>query len=266
MKILVGDIGGTNTRLATFDGDQVRSISSTRNAQIDDLESYALSYAAEHGPFDGACFGVAGPIVDGSVQMTNLGWKIEQSNLSCALKIPVHLVNDFHAQAHAAPHLTNSQLMALDDLEAPEQTHIALIGAGTGLGEAMCLWTGDGYFAVAGEGSHSRFGPGDDRQLEVLLGLRKRWPDHVSIERVVSGPGILNVYDVLRGENQRHPALDAPDPSAAITELAMTDECPIAVETLKVFVEVLADEAASLALKCNAGTVLVSGGIAPRDR
>ena len=127
------------------------------------------------------------------------------------------------------------------------------------------MWvTACNFFAVAGEGSHARFGPKDERQIEVLMGLLERWPDHVSVERVVSGPGILNVYDVLRGEAERHPSLANDDPSAAITELALSKECPVAVETIHMFVDVLADEAASLALKCAAGTVFVSGGIPPR--
>ncbi len=92
----------------------------------------------------------------------------------------------------------------------------------------------------------------------------KRWPNHVSVERVVSGPGLVNTYDVLRGDRPRHAQLSTMDPAAAITQLGLSGDCPVAVETLETFVDVMADEAASLALKCNATEVYLSGGIPPR--
>jgi glucokinase len=264
MKILVGDIGGTNTRLARFDGQRVLGLVSYKNADLEDLIQAVDAYRARHGDFDVACFGIAGPVIDQAVKMTNLGWQIRRDALVRALECPVRLVNDFHAQAYAAPHLTTEQLEPLDEIPRSTVGHIALIGSGTGLGEALCIWNGTTYFPVAGEGGHSRFGPRDDRELQVLLGLRQKWPGHVSVERVASGPGILNVYDALRGDTPRHKALGMGDPSAAITGLALSKACEIAVATLEIFVDVLADESASLAMKCNASLVLVSGGIPPK--
>ena len=126
------------------------------------------------------------------------------------------------------------------------------------------IWTGAGYIAVSGEGSHGRFAPKTPREHEVLLGLTKRWPDHVSVERVVSGAGLVNVYDVLRGHVARPEAMSSEDPAAVVTRLALEGRCPIASEVLNIFVDTLADEAASTALKCNASTVFIAGGIPPR--
>ena len=166
----------------------------------------------------------------------------------------------------AVPRLGPHQWEGLDELEPRSRGHIALLGAGTGLGEAVCIWTGQEYFPVAGEGSHGRFGPKDERQIELLRGLMARWPNHVSTERIVSGPGLVNTYDVLRGNTPRHDRLGDMDPATAITELGLAGDCPVAVETLETFVDVFADEAASLALKCNATEVYLSGGIPPRIR
>ena len=201
---------------------------------------------------------------DGCIQMMNRAWSFDLTELETVFHCPVRMLNDFHAQAFALPRLSHEQLLPLDTVERRDHGHLALIGAGTGLGEALCIWTGSTWFPVAGEGSHGRFGPKDDQQIEVLMGLRKRWPEHVSVERVASGPGILNVYDILRGDAPRHSSLAHGDPSAAVTNLAIHNECAVAVRTLEIFVDVLADEAASLALKCNAKTVFISGGIPPR--
>jgi len=264
MSVLVGDIGGTNLRLATFEQGNLTSIESVRNVTVDHWSTPILDYAKRFGPFSSISLGVAGPVMDGEAQLMNHAWKIDAKTLSAELQIPVLLLNDFHAQAFAVPRLTPAQWEGLDDLTPRAHGHIALLGAGTGLGEAVCVWTGQSYFPVAGEGSHGRFGPQNERQIQLLRGLMTQWPHHVSVERVVSGPGLVNTYDVLRGPHPRHPKLKTMDPAAAITQLGLAEECPIATETLEIFVDVLADEAASLALKCNATEVYLSGGIPPR--
>ena len=154
MKLLVGDIGGTNTRLARFDGSSLHDIAEYRNAELSHLSEAIEDYLARHGTFDGGCFGVAGPVVDQSVQMTNLGWRIEGRALETAFGFPVRIVNDFHAQAFAAPHLRRDQVVELGAVPEREPGHLAVIGAGTGLGEAQCIWNGETWLPVAGEGGH----------------------------------------------------------------------------------------------------------------
>ena len=266
MRILVGDIGGTNTRLALFDGQGLAMLSLHRNDDIDDIYALFAQYVEAQGPVDAAAIGVAGPLVDDSISMMNYGWTVSEGRLRTLLDCPVRLLNDFHAQAYGIPRLEESGWVALDNLPHRKATHMAVIGAGTGLGEAMCLWHPMGWLPVAGEGSHGRFAPQSESHIELLRGLQKQWPDHVSVERIVSGPGLLNTYDILRGTTPRHEALTSGDPSAAITGLGLSRDCPIAVRTLEVFVDVLADEAATLALKCAAGVVYLTGGIPPRLR
>jgi glucokinase len=264
VRILVGDIGGTNTRLALFDGHALDMLSVHQNQEIHDIHTMVQDYASDHGPMDAVVLGIAGPVVGESVSMVNYHWTISAKRLRTTLDCPIRLLNDFHAQAFGVPHLANTGWIALDDIPYRTDTHMAVIGVGTGLGEAMCIWSPSGWLPIAGEGSHGRFAPQNENQIKVLRGLQERWPDHVSVERIVSGPGLLNTYDVLRGSTARHPDLAEGDPSAAITGLALSGLCPIASRTLEVFVDVFADEAATLALKCAAGVVYLTGGIPPR--
>ena len=141
-----------------------------------------------------------------------------------------------------------------------------VLGAGTGLGEAFLVWDGKRHIPVAGEGSHARFAPKNEQEVGVLNWLMQQWPDHVSVERVVSGPGIINVYDALRGDTPRHAEMRDGDPAVVITQHGLAGTCAHCVGALQIFVDTLADEAASMALKCNASTVFISGGIPPRIR
>ena len=265
MRILVGDIGGTNSRFAVYDGSSIRRLDLYLNTDVDNIEDLVVDIVARNPDLSGVSIGVAGPVQDQQVKMLNFDWTLSGDALSQRIHMPVLLLNDFHAQAYAVPHLSSDAWIALDEIPQPERRNIAVIGAGTGLGEAMCIWTGESWFPVAGEGSHVRFGPKDERQIQVLIKLLERWPDHVSVERIVSGPGIINVYDVLRGDKEPHARVsNSNNRAAAISQLALERACSIAVETIDMFVDVLADEAASLALKCAAGSVYISGGIPPK--
>jgi len=263
MRYLVGDIGGTNSRLAVYQDGELHHVHSQRNEGLSDPVKAYGDYARQFGPMDGACFGVAGPPIDGSVLMTNLGWTLRETTLAEELGCPVRLINDFHAQALAMPELPREHLVPLGNPPPIDQGHMAVIGAGTGLGEALLAWNGTDYTVVSGEGSHGRFAPKNPREIELLMALVKRWPDHVSVERVVSGPGLINVYDALRGDVPRHPKMSTEDPAAVITREGLNGD-PLCAEILDIFVATLADEAASLALKCNATSVFISGGIPPR--
>lgn len=263
MRFLVGDIGGTNSRLAVYDGQSLSEIESTLNASIADPLLHFVAYSKRMGPFHGGCFGVAGPTLAGTILMTNLGWTLQEQELEEALGFPFRLINDFHAQALAMPHLDATHLHGLQNPPASPKGHMAVIGAGTGLGEALLAWSGSEYMVVAGEGSHGRFAPKTAREIVLLEGLQALWPDHVSVERVVSGPGLVTTYDILRGNKPRHPKMGEIEPAAVITQEGMLGD-PECQEVLRIFVDSLADESASLALKCNATTVFISGGIPPR--
>ncbi len=209
------------------------------------------------------CIGVAGPVFDGRVHMTNLGWDLDARAVSAAAGCPVRLVNDFHAQAMAMPRI--SEWVSIGPEGTPDPAGaIAVLGPGTGLGEAILVPGPRGWIAVPGEGAHARFAPQDEREVELLRHFWRRWPDHVSVERVVSGQGLVDVYDFLRGDAPRHPDMARHDPAAVVSRLGLSGECARCAEALRIFVRTFADEAANVALQCNAAVVYLSGGISPR--
>lgn len=270
MRVLVGDVGGTNTRLALYDGAEAVAGFEVRNAAHAGLAQIAAGFVAEHGARHGrpqaACIGIAGPVRRGAVVMTNLGWRTDEAEMSAAVGAPCRLINDFHAQALAMPRLAPGDYESIggDESRVEADAPRAVIGPGTGLGEALLVPGPAGWIAVPGEGAHTRFAPRDDREIGLLRFLMARHPDHVSVERVVSGPGLVSVYDYLRGEAPRLPAMASDDPAAVITREALAGGDPHCAAAVAIFVGVLGDEAASLALKVNAGVVYLTGGIPPR--
>ena len=273
--VLVGDLGGTNLRLAIRAGREERALLHLPCESLSSLEeglAHFRSAIEEYRPVS-ACFGVAGPVDEaGEVRLTNLGWNLAEHRLSELLSIPTRLINDFHAQAEAIPLLLEEDRAHLGGPEAiPTGRPIAVLGAGTGLGEAYLIPTPDGdYLTVAGEGGHVRFAPRDDFEIELLQALMREHGPHVSSERVLSGTGLTSLYrELLRwklggGSSQHHEAFsDGP----AISGAALSDSPhPVALEAVTRFIELLADEAANLCLKVTAGSVFLSGGIAPQLR
>lgn len=267
MTILAGDVGGTNTRLALFEGERLVARIDHPSVALDGLAGAIRTFLEAQGARPAAgCIGVAGPVRRGRARLTNLEWHVDAVELTAALGFPVRLINDFHAQAAAVAAL------APDDVEqigggAPEpDAPVAVVGPGTGLGEAIVIpLPGGGRHVLPTEGGHARYAPRDEREIGLLRFLWEQYPEHVSVERVLSGPGLVAIYDYLRGDRPRHPDMARLDPAAVVTRLALEGACPICDEALDIFVGVLGDEAANLALKCNAaGGVYVAGGIAPR--
>ena len=218
----------------------------------------------EQAPFDAACLGVAGPVRRGRAPMMNYPWVIDQIELEQITRSPVRLINDFHAQSLAILHLEESDIERLDDIPDGEPDAIVVLGPGTGFGEAFLTRTKAGWHVVAGEGSHGRFAPQSERHVELWRHLTTRWPEHVSVERIVSGPGIENVYDFVTQGLPVDPRIGHTHRAANITELALSGACAHCVETIEIFVDVFADEAATMVLKCNADQVYLGGGIPPR--
>jgi glucokinase len=277
--ILAGDIGGTKTVLALFEktgGDlaPVRDATfpSKGHATLEEILSLFLA----EGPrsLDAACFGVAGPIIDGKCKTTNLPWQLDEIELAKTVGAPkAKLLNDLEAAAYGMLHLRPEELVPLNPDALPRRKgNVAVVAAGTGLGEAMLYWDGSRHHPLASEGGHSDFAPRTDLEIDLLRWLRAKFNGHVSYERLLSGPGFYNVFSFLReqGNYKETAGLDAElraaaDPSVVVTQHGLANSDPLCVAALELFCELYGAEAGNLALKCVAvGGVFIGGGIAPK--
>ena len=276
MSVLAGDVGGTKTALALFDRSE-RGPVLLREDTLPSRHFASLEAAIERflaaGPrpsIDAVCLGVAGPVVDGRSVATNLPWVIDERALVTSIPAArVKLLNDLEVAAHGVLGLPEGELHVLQP-GVPRRGHMALIAAGTGLGEALVVHDGERRIVIASEGGHADFAPRDDVEEDLLRFLRKEF-GRVSLERILSGPGLFNVYRFLRdtgwaGESAEvAERMRTGDPSAVITEMALAGRDPISAKALDIFVAVYGAEAGNLALKAMAvGGVFVGGGIAPR--
>lgn len=273
--ILAGDIGGTNARLALFDVkngnfDLVsQTIFPSRNySGLDEIVKEFVSKSPAK-PAQ-ACFGIAGPVTNGRVEASNLPWVIESSRLADELHIrQALLINDLEATGWGVGALTPEHLVSLNQV-ASIPGNQAVIAAGTGLGEAGLYWDGERHHVFASEGGHCDFAPLDDLQVELFRYLRSRF-EHVSYERVLSGPGLVNVFEFLRDTGRGKPpdwlvaAMVESDAARAISEAALNGKCRMCEQALDIFVAVFGAEAGNLALKMKSvGGVFLAGGIAPK--
>jgi glucokinase len=276
--ILAGDVGGTKTQLGLFkhSAGTLELLREHRyaTADFDSLEAVCANFLGTSVSVNAACIGVPGPIIDGRGHATNVPWQLSNALLSHALNgIPVRLLNDLAAIAYGMVHLKPSEFAVLHRAEnPPEYGNIAVIAAGTGLGESSLVWEDNEnkYYAVASEGGHSDFAPHGTEQIELLRFLTDEF-GHVSYERVLSGPGLWNIYTFLRRESgAEEPAwlkaeIAAGDSSAAVSEAALAGRDPVCVHALTMFCDIYGSEAANLALKVLAlGGVYLGGGIAPK--
>jgi glucokinase len=218
------------------------------------------------------CFGVAGAVIEGQCRTTNLPWFLDEKELAGVLGAPrVKLLNDLEAMAYGMLFLKPNE-QAMINIGGPKRKgNVAVIAAGTGLGEAMLHWDGERHRPVASEGGHSSFAPQSELEVELWQFLRKKYGGHVSNERVLSGPGFTNIYEFLRAKSGTPEPdwltakIKAGDPNAAIHEAADAKSDSICVNTLELFCSIYGAEAGNLALKCLAvGGVFLGGGIAPR--
>ncbi|HZU84246.1 MAG TPA: glucokinase [Polyangiaceae bacterium] len=277
--LLVGDIGGTLARLSllTPEGRAVRSeaLESRRHTSLEEVVRAFLDGESGRRPrITAAAFGIAGPVVNGRCTATNLPWVVDARSLSRKLGIPrVDLVNDLVALSLGALSVSGRKLHKLGGPGAPKRkgANVAVLAAGTGLGEAMLIWDSDRFVACATEGGHADLAPHDDLQVELLRFLRARF-GHVSWERVLSGGGFGNLYDFFRQamsvpestENAAAVAAAA-DRNAAITQLGIEGRSEAAARAVDLFASMYGAEAGNLALKALAvGGVFVCGNIAAR--
>jgi glucokinase len=273
--ILAGDIGGTNARLALFDvkSGNFNLVSSTifPSRQYSGLDQIVKEFVSKSPTKPAqACFGIAGPVTNGRVEASNLPWVIESKRLADELNIrEALLINDLEATGWGVGALPPEKLVSLNQVSSIAGNQ-AVIAAGTGLGEAGLYWDGSRHHVFASEGGHCDFAPLDDLQVELFQYLRSRF-DHVSYERVLSGPGLVNVFEFLRDTGKGKPPdwlvaeMVESDAARAISEAGMSGRCPMCEQALEIFVAVFGSEAGNLALKMKAvGGVFLAGGIAPK--
>ena len=301
--IVAGDIGGTKTHLALFDWtkdrvDPVRlesfhsadytsledmlteflvppkpptPIDESATEKSDDAEPEPARPAEEPLKIEAACFGIAGPVIQNRCQTTNLPWVVDGATLAKRFDIPqVKLLNDLEAMAHGILLLRPDEVHILNAGNPPSYNQaIALIAAGTGLGESILFWNGSRYQPMPSEGGHADFAPNNDNEIELLRHLRSNYL-HVSYERVLSGPGLHAIYDYVRDSKKNEPTwlseqIKAGDPAAVIAEAGLKGQAEIAKQALDLFASIYGAEAGNLALKAmTLNGVYLGGGIAPK--
>jgi len=277
MRLLVGDIGGTKTRLALAEtvGDKVR-LDQERlypSRSYGSLDELLRRYREDTGiACDSAALAIAGPVQDGRSRTTNLPWEVDAEGLRRGLGLAeVRLLNDLEAVAWGVDALGADDVAVIHPGDPDAVGNACVVAAGTGLGEAGLYWDGQRHHPFATEGGHADFAPADEREFALWRFLQRAY-GHVSWERVASGTGIANLHAFLleyRGgevPGWLREEMAAGDPSAAIAGAAAEAKCPICVEAMALFVRLYGREAANMALKHLAlGGVYLGGGVAPKN-
>ena len=276
MRVLGGDIGGTTTRLGLFeveaDGLKVVAEQIFASADYPGLEEVVAEFfAGRGGVCRTACFGIAGPVVGRRMRTTNLPWVVDADLLEKRAEIgDVILLNDLEATAWGVPLVEEGNLSVLNPGRESARGNGVVIAAGTGLGEAGMYWDGDQHRPFACEGGHTSFSSTDEVTDGLARFLREKYGG-VSWERVVSGPGLADLYRyMLEREGRPAPewfteAVEEGDPAAALSQAGLEGRCEVCGRALRLFARLYGEEAGNLALKVMAaGGVWVAGGIAPK--
>jgi glucokinase len=274
--ILAGDIGGTNARLAYFQPQNGRfQLVSERVFPSRDhrgLGEIVTRFLDESGTRpEAACFGIAGPVRNGRVETSNLPWVIEQSVLANQIHLAATLlINDLEASAWGIDALGIEDLVTLNPGAGSVAGNQAVVAPGTGLGEAGLFWDGSRHHVFACEGGHTDFAPRGELQIELLRFLATKF-GHVSYERILSGPGLVNVYEFLcasgcgKDSAELSAAMKAGDPAAAISQAALTGKDSLAGKALDLWIAVYGAETSNLGLKImSTGGLFLAGGISPK--
>jgi len=275
--ILCGDIGGTKSDLAIHsisgaargaEPAVVRedTLPSRRYKSLDDLVEEFMAVGGEK--IRAAAFGIAGPVLEDRVKTTNLPWIVRKKRIERLLGTKrVRLMNDLESMAYGGLFLPPREIRRLARGK-PRKATMAVIAAGTGLGQAFLFWDGERYHPVATEGGHSDFAPRNDKELALLVYLQKKFA-RVSYERVLSGPGLVNIFSFFDEELGRpvsprmRERMKTEDPGAVIGEAAIAGSCPVCVEAVETFMSLYGAQAGNLVLDVMAlGGVFVGGGIA----
>ena len=275
MLLLAGDVGGTKTALAIVEGATIVERKVYPSAAFPSLDALVGDFLGPRGKgIARACFGVAGPVNDDDTcRTTNLHWVVDARSLERSLGLPrVRLVNDFHALATGISILPSSDFAVLNDAPSDPRGPWALLGAGTGLGEALVVHAASGPEVIASEGGHADFAPRNELEIELLRFLLKRHK-RVSYERILAGRGLVSLYDFLCGRSPESEsaavraeiASSSGDAAPIISRHGLAGDDRLCAEELSLVVTVYGAEAGNLALKVvSRGGVFVAGGIAPK--
>jgi glucokinase len=273
--ILAGDIGGTKTNLGLFDAsggtlrsERQQSFPSQSHSGLEEIIKKFMTDDAH--AVTAACFGVAGPVVGGQSITPNLPWVVDSQNLARMLGLEsVTLLNDLESTAYGLAELKPEEMATLNP-GVSASGNAALIAAGTGLGVASLFWDGDSFLPSASEGGHMDFAPRNELEIELLRFMLKEYR-HVSIERLLSGPGLYNIYRYLTsvGDAQEVPAIQErlreDDPSKVIANAALAGESELCVRAMDLFAALYGATAGNVALLLKAtGGLFIGGGIAPK--
>jgi glucokinase len=295
--LIAGDIGGTKTILRLVQAQsptQIKNLyqATYPSAKYPDLvpivEAFLIEAAAQLGalvgalaPIESACFGIAGPVVNNTSNVTNLGWKLQGDRIAQELHIPkVSLINDFASVGYGVLGLQDEDLVTLNVGESDAEAPIAVIGAGTGLGQGFLIHGQTGYQVFSSEGGHADFAPRTELEFQLSRYLMAKFGvDRLSVERVVSGQGIVSIYQFLRDRGTAKESLEISqaihqweseiglsaktiDPGAVIGAGALEAGDPLCLQTLEMFVDAYGAEAGNLALKLLPyGGLYIAGGI-----
>lgn len=273
MIVLAGDVGGNTTRLALFSIENRNftqlAFEKYANKKFKNLEQIVLTFLKTTDAHPrGAAFGIAGPVIDGLCKATNLPWTVDVGKLSKAIGIAhTTIVNDFVAHAHGIDALTHKDTDTIQRGTHEGMANKVILGPGTGFGEAIFAQHGGDSIIVPSEGGHQDFAAQTDLEIQLLRYLRAKFGAHISVERVLSGPGVVNVYDFIKkmkyateSENVKKMLSEkGADKPAIILRMAPKDKlCKYAAD---LFFSVLGAEAGNLALQAMAfsGVYLIGG-------
>jgi len=274
--VLAADVGGTKTRVALFSADSGALLAETTaaSASHDSLEALLADFLkAESSPsLQAVCVAAAGPVVDDAVNVTNLPWRVERRALVEVLATPrVRLANDLEATAFGMLHLPPDRLEVLQaGTREPAKGHVLVPAVGTGFGLAVLSWDGNAHHPLATESGHVGYAARTAREIALLRHLQREH-GRVSLERVVSGPGLAAVYDFLRGESgdaeppELAARMAAGDRSAEVTRAALSRQDPVCEQALELFVESFGAAVGDAVLAhLSLGGVMIGGGVAPK--
>ncbi|MGD9331668.1 MAG: glucokinase [Desulfobacterales bacterium] len=274
--LIAGDVGGTKTMIGLFKPTAGRAeplcLETFSSREARGLEAIIEQVLAKHPcPVTAACFGIAGPVIDGEAATTNLPWVVSEKRLQEHFGWSrVRLINDLSATAMTLPFLSPAELAPLNAAPLQGGANMALVAPGTGLGQALLIHDRGQYVPVSSEGGHADFAPNDALEVDLWRVLRRQF-GHVSGERLLSGQGLVNIYEGLKSLGrhsetaQTRAAMQDRDPAWAITEAALRKDDPLSRETLARFCRICGAVAGNLALTGLAtGGVFLGGGIPPK--
>jgi glucokinase len=275
MMILAGDIGGTKTLLALYQQQDFglncykkQQYVSADFASFDEIVTDFVTGER----VDKVCIGVAGPVIDGVCRTTNLPWVLKATAIAeQTLAKHVVLLNDLEAMAWGVLNLPAQDFFELNESATQKSGNVAVLAAGTGLGEAIAAWDGQKYHVIATEGGNTDFAPNNEEEIALLRYLMGKYPEHVCYERVLSGTGLVNLYGFLKTidyapinlETEQQMSIE--NPASVISALGMSGKDVLCHKALAMFCRIYGAEAANLALKCLPYRgVILAGGIAAK--